>query len=175
MSDGGLAISSQAVTGTSANGTTGDIRTAENYSSDQFSQVEVTSTQLTGTQWIGPAVRIQSGGQNGYLGIYNWNNGSPELMLFMRSGGNWTQLGSAYSSGPLAAGTQLKLMVVGSTLSFLENGVERIAVYDDSLDRRRSRDHGRTAPRRPTTGPGAAPDSRPTTSARTPTASSPTT
>ena len=131
MSDGGLAISSQAVTGTSANGTTGDIRTAENYSSDQFSQVEVTSTQLTGTQWIGPAVRMQGGGQNGYLGIYNWNNGSPELMLFMRSAGSWTQLGNAYSSGPLAAGTQLKLMVVGSTLSFLENGVEKIAAYDD--------------------------------------------
>lgn len=131
MSDGGLAISSQAVTGTSANGTTGDIRTGENYSSDQFSQVEVTSTQLTGTQWIGPAVRMQDGGQNGYLGIYDWNNGSPELMLFMRSAGSWTQLGNAYSTGPLAAGTQLKLMVVGSTLSFLENGVEKIAAYDD--------------------------------------------
>ncbi len=50
-----------------------------------------------------------------------------------RTGGNWAQLGNAYSSGPLAAGTQLKLMVVGSTLSFLENGVERIAVYDPSL------------------------------------------
>ena len=141
MSDGGLAISSQAVAGTSATGTSGDMRTAENYSSNQYSQVEVTSTQLTGTQWIGPAVRTQNGGQDGYVGIYNWNNGSPELMLFKRSGGNWTQLGSAYSSGPLAAGTQLKLMVVGSTLSFLENGVERIAVYDNSLDRRRSRDH----------------------------------
>jgi hypothetical protein len=44
-----------------------------------------------------------------------------------RSGGDWTQLGDGYSRGPLAAGTQLKLMVVGSTLSFLENGVERIA------------------------------------------------
>ena len=54
-------------------------------------------------------------------------------MLFKRSSGNWTQLGNAYSSGPLAAGTQLKLMVVGSTLSFLENGVERIAVYDNGL------------------------------------------
>ena len=133
MSDGGLAISSQAVAGTSATGTSGDMRTAESYSSNQYSQVEVTSTQLTGTQWIGPAVRTQNGGQDGYLGIYDWNNGNPELMLFMRSGGNWTQLGSTYSSGPLAAGTQLKLMVVGSTLSFLENGVERIAVYDNSL------------------------------------------
>ena len=133
ISDGGLAISSQAAAGTSATGISGDMRTGENYSSDQYSQVEVTSTQLTGTQWIGPAVRAQNGGQDGYIGIYNWNNGSPELMLFKRSSGNWTELGSSYSSGPLAAGTQLKLMVVGSTLSFLENGVERIAVYDNTF------------------------------------------
>ena len=133
MSDGGLTISAQAATGTSASGTSGDMRTAESYTSNQYSQVEVTSTQLTGWQWIGPAVRTQNGGQDGYVGIYNWNNGSPELMLFKRSAGNWTQLGSAYSTGPLAAGTQLKLMVVGSTLSFLENGVERIAAYDNNL------------------------------------------
>ncbi len=133
MSDGGLTISAQAAAGTSASGTSGDMRTAESYTSNQYSQVEVTSTQLTGWQWIGPAVRTQNGGQDGYVGIYNWNNGSPELMLFKRSGGNWTQLGSAYSTGPLAAGTQLKLMVVGSTLSFLENGVERIAAYDNDL------------------------------------------
>ncbi len=133
MSDGGLAISSQAAAGTSATDTSGDIRTAESYSSNQYSQVEVTSTQLTGSQWIGPAVRAQNGGQDGYAGIYNWNNGSPELMLFKRSSGtNWQQLGDAYASGPLAAGTKLKLMVVGSTLAFLENGVERIAAYDNS-------------------------------------------
>ena len=132
--DGGLAISSQAVIGTNLAGNSGDMRTGENYSNNQYSQVEVTSTQLTGTQWIGPAVRTQNGGQDGYVGIYYWNNGNPELMLFKRSGGtNWSQLGSPYSSGPLAAGTQLKLMVVGSTLSFLENGVERIAAYDPSL------------------------------------------
>jgi len=131
--DGGLAITSQAVAGTSASGNSGDMRTAEVYSSNQYSQVEVTSTQLTGTQWIGPAVRAQNGGQSAYVGIYNWNNGSPELMLFLRNGANWSPLGSAYASGPLAAGTQLKLEVVGTTLSFLENGVERIAAYDSSL------------------------------------------
>ena len=43
-------------------------------------------------------------------------------MLFKRTGGNWTQLGSSYASGPLAAGTQLTLTVSGSTLSFAENG-----------------------------------------------------
>ena len=133
ISDGGLAISSQAAAGTNASGTSGDMRTGESYSSNQYSQVEVTSSQLTGGQWIGAAVRMQNAGQDGYAGIYYWNNGSPELMLYKRSSGNWTQLGNAYSSGPLAAGTQLKLMVVGSTLSFLENGVERIAVYDNSL------------------------------------------
>ena len=72
----------------------GDIRTAESYSSNQYSQVEVTSTQLTGGQWIGPAVRTQNGGQDGYVGIYFWNNGSPELMLYERSERyHWTQLG----------------------------------------------------------------------------------
>ena len=93
----------------------------------------VTSTQLTGGQWIGPMVRAQNGGQNAYIGIYNWNNGSPVLQLFERSGSNWTQLGSTYNSGALTAGTQLKLMVVGSTIAFMENGVERIAAGDTSL------------------------------------------
>ena len=174
MSDGGLTISSQAAAGTSATGVSGDMRTAESYSSNQYSQIEVTSTQLTGNQWIGPAVRTQNGGQDGYLGIYSWNNGSPELMLFRRSSGNWTELGSSYSSGPLAAGTQLKLMVVGSTLSFLENGVERIAVYDNTFSGGAPGSWPR-APGRPTTGPAAPPGSRRTISARTPAASSPTT
>ena len=57
-----------------------------------ISQVEVTSTQLTGGQWVGPAVRLQSGGQNAYVGIYFWNSGSPELMLFVRNAGGWKQL-----------------------------------------------------------------------------------
>jgi hypothetical protein len=133
ISDGGLAIASQAVTGTAGSGISGDIRTGESYASDQYSQVTVTSTQLTGSQWIGPAVRVQNGGQNAYVGIYNWNNGSPDLMLFERKAGNWIQLGSTYNSGPLAAGTQLKLMVVGSTIAFMQNGVERIAVGDTDL------------------------------------------
>jgi hypothetical protein len=128
VSDGGLAIISQTVNGTVASGVSGDIRTGESYDSNQYSQIEVTSTQLTGNQWIGPAVRMQAGGQDAYVGIYNWNNGSPNLMLFERNGGNWNQLGNTYNCGPLAAGTQLKLMVVGNTIAFMENGVERIAV-----------------------------------------------
>ena len=63
ISDGGLAIVSQAAAGTAASGISGDIRAAESYTSDQYSQVTVTSTQLTGTQSIGPMVRAQNSGQ----------------------------------------------------------------------------------------------------------------
>ena len=54
-------------------------------------------------------------------------------MLFKRITGNWTQLGAAYQSGALAAGTQLTLTVSGSTLSFSQNGVVRITASDTSL------------------------------------------
>ncbi len=131
LSDGGLTITSQVVAGTSATGYSGDIRTAEVYNGNQYSQIQLTSTQLTGTQWIGPAVRMQAGGQDGYVGAYYWNSGSPEVLLFSRAGTTWNQLGS-YSTGALTAGTTLKLEVVGSTLAFLVNGIERIAVYDNT-------------------------------------------
>ena len=130
-SDGGLSISSQTIVGTSA--TAGDIRTSETYGSDQYSQIEVTSTQLSGGQWVGPAVRTQNGGQDTYLGIYFWNSGTPQLRLYKRSAGTWIQLGNSYNSGPLPAGTKLKLVTTGSTLSFQQDGVERIAVSDTSL------------------------------------------
>jgi hypothetical protein len=133
ISDGPLAISSQTVTGTVASGTSGDIRTGESYDSNQYSQLEVSATQLTGNQWIGPAVRVQASGQLAYVGIYNWNSGNPELMLFERNGATWTQLGNTYNSGPLAAGTKLKLMVVGHTIAFLQDGVERIAAAATDL------------------------------------------
>src|SRR5262249_57533963 len=100
--DGGLAIASQAVAGTSSTVVSGDMGTGETYASNQYSQVQVTSTQLTGGQWIGPMVRAQNGGLNAYVGIYYWNNGSPVLQLFKRSGINsWTQLGATYNSGAL--------------------------------------------------------------------------
>jgi hypothetical protein len=95
--------------------------------------VQVTSTPLTGGQWVGPAVRVQDDGQDAYVGIYYWNNGSPVLELFKQSEGNWAQLGGAYSSGALAAGTQLELVAVGNTISFLENGVQRITVTDSGF------------------------------------------
>jgi hypothetical protein len=129
--DGGLSISSHMASG--GNGLTGDIWTAGRFTSDQSSQIEVTSAQLASDQWIGAAVRVQHGGLDAYVGIYNWNSGNPELMLFKRSGGNWTQLGNGYGAGPLAAGTQLKVMAVGSKILFLENGVQRLSVSDSSF------------------------------------------
>jgi hypothetical protein len=133
ISDGGLSISSQVVSGTRAAGYSGGMRSAEVFGGDQYSQVEVGATQLSGGQWIGPGVRMQNGGQDGYLGIYFWNSGNPVLMLFKRSGGSWTQLGGTFNCGALAAGTQLKVTAVGSTVSFLEDGVARITATDASL------------------------------------------
>ena len=133
MTVGGLAISNDAVIGTQAAGNSGDIYTGQAFGSDQFSQVQVTSTPIGGGQWIGPAVRAQNGGQSLYVGIYYGNNGSPELELFKLLNGGWTQLGGAFASGNLAAGTQLALSVTGSTLSFSENGVVEITATDTSL------------------------------------------
>ena len=132
ISDGSMSIASQQVIGT-AGVVTGDIRTAETYPSDQFSQIQVTSTVLSGGGWVAAAVRLQNSGKNGYAGLYYWNFGSPELMLFKRSNGAWTQLGTTYNSGVLAAGTQLQIMAVGSTISFLQNGVTRVSVTDTSF------------------------------------------
>src|ERR1700751_4749867 len=71
ITDGGMAIASQQVTGT-AGALTGNTWTASTFTSDQYSVVQVTSTQLTGTQWIGAAVRAQNGGHSAYVGIYSW-------------------------------------------------------------------------------------------------------
>src|SRR5262249_13629614 len=119
------------VIGTSA--TAGAIRNAETYTGDQSSQVEVTSTQLSGGQWMGPAVRMQNGGQDMYLGIYFWNNGTQQLRLYERNAGTWTQLGGSYNCGALAAGTKLQLVAVGSQISLRQNGVTRIAVTDTTI------------------------------------------
>jgi len=134
QSDGGLAIASQAVAGTAAGAVSGDVWSAGTFTGNQYSQVTVTSTQLTGGQWIGPSVRAQNGGLSAYVGIYFWNNGSPELLLFKRSGSDaWTQLGSSYNSGPLAAGARLEVMAAGSKVSFLLNGITRISATNTSL------------------------------------------
>ena len=127
-----MAIASQVVAGTTG-AVTGDLWAANTFTSDQYSQVAVTSTQLSGAQWVGAAVRLQNSGRSGYVGIYSWNSGSPVLELFKRSGSSWTQLGSAYGSGPLAAGAQLEVAAVGSKISFLLNGVSRISVTDSTF------------------------------------------
>jgi Putative esterase len=131
ISGGGLSISSQAVIGRS--GLSGDVWTAKTFTSDQYSQIEVTAKQLAGGQWIGAAARVQDGGQDAYVGIYYWNSGRPELLVFKRSKGNWTRLGNGYNSPPLRMGTKLKLVAVGSTIMFLENGIVRISASDGSL------------------------------------------
>ena len=128
MSGGGLAISSGAAAGTNAGGNSGDMWTADALTSDQFSRVSLTSQQLTGTEWVGAAVRAQAGGQTAYVGIYFWDNGSPELMLFRRGGGGWSQLGPTVSTAPLAAGTVLALTAVGNSLAFSVNGAQKIGV-----------------------------------------------
>ena len=58
-----------------------------------FRILKVTSAQLSGGQWIAAMVRAQNNGQSAYAGLYFWNRGSPELMLFKRIAGTWTQLG----------------------------------------------------------------------------------
>src|SRR5215469_9359613 len=89
-SDGGLTISNGQAVGSAGNA--GDMWTANSFTSDQYSQVMLTSTQLTATQWVGPTVRAQNSGQNAYVAIYFWNNGSPLIMLFLRNNGGWAQL-----------------------------------------------------------------------------------
>src|SRR5690348_2090850 len=128
--DGRLSISSHAVTG--HNGLAGDIWTAGTFARNQYSQIEVSSKQLTTDQWIGAAVRVRNGGRDAYVGIYYWNSGRPELQLFKRTAGTWFQLG-AYKSQPLTAGTQLKLVAIGSAIVFLENGVLRLSAADTSI------------------------------------------
>jgi hypothetical protein len=133
MADGGLAIASDAVTGTAAAGPSGDMWTAGAFGSDQFSQIQLTGTQLTGGQWIGVTVRAQDGGQDGYTGLYFWNYGNPELMLFARSDGNWSQLGGAVPTGPLPGGTVLEVDASGPAISLLENGAQVITATDTSI------------------------------------------
>jgi hypothetical protein len=133
MTDGGLAISGGRAVGTSSSRHSGDIRVGEDYGSNQYSQIVLTSTQLTPGQWVGPTVRSQNGGQDTYLGIYFWASGGPELELFKRSGGTFSQIGNSYPVAPLPAGTVLTLVAVGSQISLLENGIERITATDNTI------------------------------------------
>ena len=141
MTDGGLTIVNQQVQGTNSAGYSGDIRTAETYSTDQSSQVQVTSTQLTGGQWVGPAVRAQAGGADLYLGIYFWNGGSPELMLFLRNNGNWSQL-AADADRPAGPGHHLEPQRDGTGPHFRCERHHRHHRHRHHPDRRGPRSHG---------------------------------
>ena len=140
VSDGGMSISSQAVAG-SAGATTGDIRTAETYGSDQYSQVEVTSTQLTGGQWVGPAVRCNQRAERLRRHLL-LEFRQPGADAIREERGRLDAARRGYVTGPLAAGTQLRLTAVGSTISFLANGVQQMSVTDSTLHRRRAGHHG---------------------------------
>ena len=77
-------------------------------------------------------MRAQAGGADLYLGIYFWNGGSPELMLFFRDNGNWAELGAVPTS-PLAGGTTLSLSASGPTLTLAVNGTTSITATDTTL------------------------------------------
>jgi hypothetical protein len=81
----------------------------------------VTSNPLS--EWIGASVRNQANGDL-YLGIYYANGGTPQLRLFKRLDGVWTQLGASYDCGTLAPGTKLRVMALGARLAaWNESGI----------------------------------------------------
>jgi hypothetical protein len=129
--DGGMTISSSQALGSSGN--SGDMWTANSFASNQYSQVTLTATQLSATQWVGPSVRTQDTGLNAYVAIYFWNNGDPEILLFLRSDGSWVQLGNPHSVNPLGAGTVLGLKATGASLSVTVNGTLVISATDTRL------------------------------------------
>ena len=106
------------------------------YTTDQYSQIEISSAEVIGTQWAGVAVRIRDDGQDAYVGVCRRNKRRSVWTLFRLADGRWTKLGSSYNGGPLAAGTQLRLVAVGSTIAFMENGVQRVAAGDNTSTQR---------------------------------------
>jgi hypothetical protein len=103
------------------------------YSSDQYSQIEITSASNAAAHWTGVAVRISDDGQAAYIGICKIDHGKSELILCKRTHGKWSRLGRTYRTGPLGVGTRLRLVALGSTIAFMENGVIRIVTSDNSL------------------------------------------
>jgi Putative esterase len=130
LPEGGVAIGSGRVVGTRSESSSGSYRIDASYSNDQYSEITVTSLPLS--VWVGASVRNQGSG-NLYAGIYYAYGGVPQLRLYKRVGGAWTQLGTSYDCGVLAAGTKLRVVVLGTTLAFLQDGVVRIAVSDTDI------------------------------------------
>ena len=130
LPEGGVSIASGQAVGTRSGSSSGSYRIDGSYNNDQYSEITVTSSPLSA--WIGASVRNQANG-NLYLGIYYANGGAPQLRLFKRLDGAWTQLGASYDCGTLAPGTKLRVMVLGARLAFLQDGVERIEVSDADI------------------------------------------
>ena len=106
----------------------------DKYSGDQYSQIEIDSVSAAAaTWWAGVAVRIRDGGRGAYVGICKTGHGKSELILCKRIHGRWIRLGRTYHTGRFADGTQLRLVALGSTIAFKENGIIRIAASDNSL------------------------------------------
>ena len=128
-----MAIASQQVTGT-AGGTTGDIRTADTFTSDQFSHgagdLDAADRGAVGRAG-GAAAEQRAERLPGHLLLEFRQPGADAVQADRGAAGRSSA--ARYSSGPLAAGTQLELTAVGSTISFLVNGVQRISVTDTSF------------------------------------------
>ena len=131
MSDGGLAIASQAVVGSTA-AYSGNIRTGESYASDQSSQVQVTgrsSVVASGSGWCARPERWPELLRRLVL-VELWQPGSDVV----QAGERELDPARVYvCEWGVAAGTQLQLAVAGSTLTFSQNGVARVTATDTSL------------------------------------------
>lgn len=109
------------------------IPTESKYPGDQYSQLEIAAASAAAWRWAGVAVRIRDGGQEAYVGICKAGPGKSELMLCKRESGKWIRLGRTYRAAPLADGTRLRLVALGSTIALMENDFIRIAADDKSL------------------------------------------
>ena len=132
ISDGAMTISSQAVIG-AVGATTGDIRTGEAYPSDQFSAVDgdLDAADRGPVDRRRRAVAVQRAERVRRHLLLELRQPAADAVQAER--GSWTQLGGSYSPGPLAAGTQLQVTAVGSAISFLVNGVQRLTVTDSTF------------------------------------------
>ena len=95
----------------------------------------MTSASLPVSDWVGPTVRSQNGGQDMYLGLY-WNDQNTELRVAAVRAERRRLVptrGHLHPGRSAARRYQLALSAVGSTLSFQEDGIERITATHTSL------------------------------------------
>ena len=89
-------------------------------------------------------------GPTSIVGIYFWNGGSPELMLFVRDNGNWASWRQRPRRARWQPGTTLSLSATGPTLTFAENGTTAITATDTTLTGGAPASWPTACPRRPT-------------------------